>query len=100
VPFATLRKKILAPRRDLRRFSIIAGLGPVGRDGPGPPGDEESAVSGYGEAAFVYIALSTAIGVMGRRRKFGAWGYFFASLALTPLFGLLLLLASDVRPRT
>ena len=43
------------------------------------------------------IVLSLIIGFFGRHRKFGFWGYFFASLLLTPLLGLLLLVASDNR---
>lgn len=38
--------------------------------------------------------LSLVIAILGRNRKMGFWGYFFASLLLTPLFGLLLLLIS------
>lgn len=38
------------------------------------------------------IALcSLVIGYLGRRKKLGFWGFFFASLMLTPVFGLLLL---------
>lgn len=46
-----------------------------------------------------YVGAAVLIGVMGRNRKLGAWGYFFATLLLTPVIGLLLLLASDPRPR-
>lgn len=46
----------------------------------------------------VYIGLAALLAVIGRRRKLGAWGYFFASLLLTPLVGLLLVVASDPRP--
>jgi uncharacterized membrane protein YiaA len=41
------------------------------------------------------IALSYFIGFLGRNRKLGFWGYFFASLVLTPLIGLLLIVATD-----
>lgn len=44
------------------------------------------------------VILSVFVGIFGRKRKFGAWGYFFASMALTPLIGLLLVLGSDLRP--
>ncbi|MDM8523989.1 hypothetical protein QUF80_11535 [Desulfococcaceae bacterium HSG8] len=44
------------------------------------------------------IILSLLIGLLGKNRKFGFWGYFFGSLVLTPLIGLLLVLASDRRP--
>jgi len=42
-----------------------------------------------------FIIMSLIIGYFGRYRKFGFWGYFFASLLLTPLLGLLLLVASE-----
>jgi uncharacterized membrane protein YiaA len=35
------------------------------------------------------------IGVLGRNRKLGFWGHFFASLLLTPLIGMLLIVATD-----
>ncbi|MDR3122183.1 MAG: hypothetical protein LBU16_00175 [Treponema sp.] len=35
------------------------------------------------------------IGVLGRNRKLGFWGHFFASLLLTPVIGLLLVVAAD-----
>jgi uncharacterized membrane protein YiaA len=44
---------------------------------------------------FVSIVLSYFIGILGRNRKLGFWGYFFASLVLTPLIGLLLVVATD-----
>lgn len=46
----------------------------------------------------IYFALCLAIAVMGSSRKFGFWGFFFASLMLTPLIGALLVIASDKRP--
>jgi hypothetical protein len=45
------------------------------------------------------IAACFFIGVMGRNRKMGFWGYFFGSLLLTPVIGLLLVLASDDRTK-
>jgi hypothetical protein len=51
------------------------------------------------EATAVYIGLAVLMGLLGRRRKLGAWGYFFASILLTPVIGLLLVLASDRRQR-
>ena len=45
------------------------------------------------------IAISFFIGILGRYRKLGFWGYFFASILLTPIIGLLLLFASDPRPK-
>jgi len=44
------------------------------------------------------IALSLIIGYLGRRRKMGFWGLFFGSMFLTPLIGLVILLASDDVP--
>jgi hypothetical protein len=51
------------------------------------------------EAVTVYVLLAMLIAMLGRRRKLGSWGYFFASILLTPIIGLLLVLASDPRPR-
>jgi uncharacterized membrane protein YiaA len=44
---------------------------------------------------FISIVLSYFIGFLGRNRKLGFWGYFFASLVLTPLIGFLLIVATD-----
>ncbi|MEE4359281.1 MAG: hypothetical protein V2I97_22615 [Desulfococcaceae bacterium] len=43
----------------------------------------------------LYLLLSLLMGLLGRHRKFGFWGYFFGSIVLTPVIGLLLVLASD-----
>lgn len=40
------------------------------------------------------ILLSFIIAYFGRNRKMGFWGYLFASLLLTPLLGLLLVVVS------
>ena len=40
------------------------------------------------------LGASMILGIMGRNRRMGAWGYFFASLVLTPIIGLILLLVS------
>lgn len=48
--------------------------------------------------ALAYIGVCALVGVIGARRKFGVWGYFFASILLTPIIGILLILASDKRP--
>jgi len=45
----------------------------------------------------IYIVLCIGLGVLGMNRKFGFWGYLFGSLLLSPLIGLILVLASDVR---
>jgi len=41
------------------------------------------------------ILISAIIGYLGRHRKMGFWGYFFASIILTPLIGILLVVVSD-----
>lgn len=43
--------------------------------------------------------LSFIVGKLGKNRKFGFWGYFLCSIILTPLVGILLVLASDSRPK-
>jgi hypothetical protein len=45
----------------------------------------------------IYFAVSLIIGLLGMHRKFGFWGYFFGSLLLTPLIGILLVISSDSR---
>lgn len=47
----------------------------------------------------VMLVLSILVGFWGRNHKFGAWGYFFASLLLTPLVGAILVLASSPNPK-
>ncbi len=42
----------------------------------------------------IYVALAILIGVCGREQRFGFWGYFFVTLLLTPIMGLLLLVAT------
>ncbi|MDR0896797.1 MAG: hypothetical protein LBN04_02965 [Oscillospiraceae bacterium] len=44
------------------------------------------------------ILVSLVIARWGANRKFGFWGYFFASLLLTPLIGALLVIASGKNP--
>ena len=46
---------------------------------------------------FSYIGLCLIIGLIGRKHKFGFWGHFFCSLALTPIIGILLILAAGPR---
>jgi len=43
----------------------------------------------------LYILICILIGFFGATRKFGFWGYFFGSVVLTPLIGIILVLASD-----
>ena len=50
-------------------------------------------------AVVVYFALSFVIALMGSKRKFGFWGYFFCSLALTPFVGTIVLLGSDAKKK-
>lgn len=42
---------------------------------------------------FIYILLALLIAAAGKHKRFGFWGYFFATLLFTPLVGLLLLIA-------
>ncbi len=49
------------------------------------------------ELFLLLLAISLLIGLCGRKRKFGFWGYFFCSLAFSPLIGVVVLLASDQR---
>ncbi len=41
-----------------------------------------------------WLLGSLLIGFFGRRYRFGFWGYFFVSVLLTPILGLLLLIAA------
>lgn len=41
-----------------------------------------------------WVVLAAVIGFFGRNRRFRFWGYFFASVLLTPIVGILLLLAA------
>jgi phosphate/sulfate permease len=45
-----------------------------------------------------YIGAGAIVGLLGSRRKLGAWGFFFASLLLTPLIGLLLFIVAAPPP--
>lgn len=44
-----------------------------------------------------YILVCIFIACFGIGKKFGFWGYFFASLLLTPVIGIILIAASDKR---
>jgi hypothetical protein len=46
----------------------------------------------------VYFVLCLLIALIGNKKKFGFWGYFFCSLFLTPVIGALVMLGSDNRP--
>jgi len=45
-----------------------------------------------------WVVLAVIIGFFGRNRRFRFWGYFFASVLLTPIVGVLLLLAAIPLP--
>ncbi len=45
----------------------------------------------------LFLLLCVLVGLLGDHRKWGFWGYFFASLLFTPVMGLLFVLASDPR---
>jgi len=47
----------------------------------------------------LYALASLGVAFWGMNRRFGFWGYFFGSLLLTPLVGILLVCASDDAPR-
>jgi hypothetical protein len=40
----------------------------------------------------IYLLLCLLVGVLGRGRSMGVWGWFFFSVLLTPLVGALALL--------
>jgi uncharacterized membrane protein len=50
--------------------------------------------------SILYIILCLVIGLIGINRKFGFWGYFFGSVILTPVVGIILIFASDARKAT
>jgi len=41
----------------------------------------------------VLVLLASLLGYLGKDRKFGFWGNFFVSLILTPIVGVIVLLA-------
>jgi hypothetical protein len=46
------------------------------------------------QAAIIWIVAAIVIGFLGRHRRFGFWGYFFSTVLLTPVIGVLLLIAA------
>ena len=46
----------------------------------------------------VYLFLCFIVAIAGMNRKLGFWAYFFASILLTPIVGILMVLVSDRRP--
>ena len=51
------------------------------------------------ELFLLYLCLAIFNGYVGRNRLIGFWGFFFASLLLTPILTLLVLLFSSPRNR-
>jgi hypothetical protein len=52
------------------------------------------------ELITVYLVLCLAIGFLGRRRRIGFWGFFFASILLTPMLaGIFIFLAAPAKRR-
>lgn len=47
---------------------------------------------------FYYLLICMVTAAIGYNRKLGFWGYFFASILLTPLIGLLLVIVSSKNP--
>ena len=48
----------------------------------------------------IILVLSLLIGLLGINSRLGFWGNFFASVLLTPLVGLLLVIASNPKKPT
>jgi hypothetical protein len=42
-----------------------------------------------------YFFICYLIAFLGRKRKFGFWGYLFLTIFLTPIVGFIALLAAD-----
>lgn len=45
-----------------------------------------------------YILLTLLVAYLGKHTKFGFWGNFWVALLLTPIVGIVVLLAQDPRP--
>lgn len=58
---------------------------------------EKSVTEGVMNWLATYIVICLLVGISGMNRKLGFWGYFFASFALTPVIGILLVVCSDRR---
>lgn len=43
----------------------------------------------------IYIFICYLVAFMGKNRKFGFWGYLFLSLFMTPIVGILFVIASN-----
>ncbi len=46
-------------------------------------------------AVVVYLLLCVVVAFLGRKRKWGYWGYLWSSVLFTPFFGSLFVLAAD-----
>ncbi|MDD2764706.1 MAG: hypothetical protein PHE83_12110 [Opitutaceae bacterium] len=46
----------------------------------------------------LYVVFCWLLGYLGRNAKFGFWGNFWVSVILTPVIGIVVLLAQDSRP--
>ena len=42
-----------------------------------------------------FVVSGLLIAFLGRKQRFGFWGYFFATLLFTPLVGLLMLISAS-----
>ena len=49
------------------------------------------------ELVTLYLALCLVAGVLGRSRRIGFWGFFFASIIFTPIVSLLFMYFSMPR---
>jgi hypothetical protein len=47
----------------------------------------------------IYLSAAVLVALLGRRRKWGYWGYLWSSILFTPLLGLLFVLAADPPPK-
>jgi len=43
----------------------------------------------------IYIFICYLVALMGRNRKFGFWGYLFLSIFMTPIVGIMFVIASN-----
>jgi hypothetical protein len=48
---------------------------------------------------FFWIVVSWLIGMLGRNKRFGFFGNFLVSFLFSPIVGIIVLLASDDRPK-
>ena len=45
--------------------------------------------------AVIYIVAAALVASLGRKYRMGFWGFFVISLILTPIIGLIIIIASD-----